>query len=142
MVPETHGTNQDGDLYFELVRSFPLRPLRSEDELDRAMKIMDELLSRGDLDSDRQDYLDVLSDLVERYEDKVHSIPAATDAQVLQHLIEARGVRQVELAQATSIAESTISAVLSGARKLTREQIERLAAHFGISPAAFMESPS
>lgn len=142
MVPGTHGTGQDGNVYLELVRKFPLRPIRSENELDLAIKIMDQLLSRGNLDSDRQDDLDVLSDLVERYEDRDHSILAATDAQVLQHLIEARRVRQVELAQDTSIAESTISAVLSGSRKLTRDQIEKLAAYFGIGPGAFMESLS
>jgi antitoxin component HigA of HigAB toxin-antitoxin module len=34
-------------------------------------------------------------------------------------------------------AESTISAVLKGARTLTRQHIARLAAYFRVSPAAF-----
>jgi transcriptional regulator with XRE-family HTH domain len=36
------------------------------------------------------------------------------------------------------IAESTISEVLSGKRRLTRAQLEKLAAYFHVVPAVFM----
>ena len=126
--------------YLALIRRFPLRPITSEAELDRATAVMNSLLDRGDLDHAEEDYLDVLSDLVERYEDKHHRIPTddLSDAEMLEHLIEAKGVSQAEAARGAGIPESTISEVLSGKRQLTRKQIERIAAYFHVSPAVFL----
>ena len=47
---------------------------------------------------------------------------------------------QAEVARATKIAESRISEVLSGKRRLTRGQIEKLAAYFHVSPAVFLSA--
>jgi HTH-type transcriptional regulator / antitoxin HigA len=55
-VPSSHR-------YFRLVRQFPLRPIRSESALARAVRMIDSLLGRNLL-PDEQDYLDVLADLV------------------------------------------------------------------------------
>ena len=48
------------DNYLALVRAFPLRPIRSEAELDRAIAVIDSLIARDDLDLEQEDYLDVL----------------------------------------------------------------------------------
>ena len=125
------------ELYLELVRRCPLRPIRSEEELDRAIAVVDELIDRADLTQEERDYLDVLSDLVERYEADAHAIPPASDAEVLAHLIEARGTAQAQVAREVKIAESTISEVLAGRRKLTRGHIARLSRYFGVGPSAF-----
>jgi hypothetical protein len=45
------------DRYFDLVREFPLRPIRSDRELDRAIAVIDWLLARGRLASDEADFL-------------------------------------------------------------------------------------
>jgi HTH-type transcriptional regulator/antitoxin HigA len=126
--------------YLALIRRFPLRPITSEAELDRAARVMNSLLDRDRLDPAEADYLDVLSDLVERYEDKYHPIPTGdlTDAEILEHLIEAKGVTQATVARATGILESRVSEVLSGKRQLTRRQIGTLAAYFYVSPAVFL----
>jgi HTH-type transcriptional regulator/antitoxin HigA len=133
---------QHRDTYLALVRRFPLRPIRNEAELDAAFAVLDSLTCRDDLDAGEADYLDVLSDLVERYEDRVHPIPTddLSEAEMLAHLIEARGVKQVEVARATGIAESTLSEVLRGKRRMTRRQIVKLAGYFAVSPGVFMQS--
>ena len=53
------------------------------------------LLVRGNLTPGEQDYLDVLTDIVERYEDETHPMPEVSDAAMLRHLIDASGVTQV-----------------------------------------------
>lgn len=130
------------DSYLALIHRFPLRPIRSESELDDAIAIIDTLVDRDDLDQGESDYLDVLSDLVERYEDKFHAIPIddLTDAEMLDHLMDAKGVKQVAVSRATGIAESTLSEVLRGKRQLTRAQITKLAAYFHVGPAVFLLS--
>ena len=123
--------------YLVLVRRFPLRPIQSDADLDRAIAVVDSLLDRDDLDAGEQDYLDVLSDLVERYEDQTDPPRDVSDSEMLRFLMEQQAVKQVELSRATAIVESTISAVLSGKRELNRAQIGKLARDFHVSPSVF-----
>jgi hypothetical protein len=53
-------------LYMELIARFPLRPLRSNRELERASKIANALAIRTDLTQGETDYLDVLTDILSR----------------------------------------------------------------------------
>lgn len=126
-----------GDRYLELVQRFPLRPIRSDEELERAIFMVNELIDRDERDADEEDYLDVLSDLVEKYETEQHPIPPASDADMLRYLIESWGVTQAKVAADTGIPESTISEILSGKRGLSRTNIGVLARHFHVSPATF-----
>jgi HTH-type transcriptional regulator / antitoxin HigA len=130
-----HGKAKDA--YFELVLRFPLRPIRSEKELDAAVKMVDSLLDRRDLAPEEEDYLEVLGDLVEQYESEAHPMPPVSDVKMLRHLIEAKGVSQTELSEATGIANSTISEVLKGKRSLNRTHIGKLTRYFGVSPDVF-----
>jgi len=45
---------------------------------------------------------------------------------------------QMQLAKGCGMAQSTVSAVLTGVRALTKGQILKLAEFFGIAPAAFL----
>ena len=105
--------------------------------MDRATKVIDSLVDRPSLSSDEKDYLNVLSDLVEAYEEEHYRMAKVSDARMVRHLMEAKGVNQTEVAQATGIANSTISAVLKGTRQLTREHIGRLAVFFQVDPGVF-----
>jgi HTH-type transcriptional regulator/antitoxin HigA len=124
----------------ELVRLVPLRPIRSEAELDRAIAMIDALLDQAERNVDEEDYLDVLSDLVERYEDEHDPMPPASGSEMLRFLIESKGTTQARVAAETRIAESTISEVLAGKRALNRKHIEALARHFHVSPAVFLSA--
>jgi HTH-type transcriptional regulator/antitoxin HigA len=99
--------------------------------------MVNSLLDRDDLDPAEADYLDVLGDLVERYETEHHPIEDVSDAEMLAHLIDAKGVTQADVARATRIAVSTISEVLSGKRSLSRTHIGKLARYFGVDPGVF-----
>jgi HTH-type transcriptional regulator/antitoxin HigA len=125
------------DRYLELVRRFPLRPLRSDADLDAAVAVVDELLDRDHLSDAEQDYLDVLSDLIEAYEAEAVPIRPVGDADMLRFLIENRGTTQAKVAKEAGIAESTISEVLAGKRTLNRSQIGKLARYFHVEPGAF-----
>lgn len=123
--------------YFTRIHRFPPRPLRSERDLDRATAVIDDLTSRPRLGRDEEDYLDVLSDLVEKYEESHHPIPSAADAETLSFLIEQKDVTQAEVARAAGLSTSTLSEILSGKRTIPRFKIGRRAAYFRVPPAGF-----
>ncbi len=120
------------DDYLALIRSFPLTSIRSEDELESAQKIVDQLLVKGKLSSGESMYLDALSDLVGSYEDEHYPIAPASDEAMLRHLMEAKGITQAELHRRTGIAKSTISEVLAGKRSFSRQMIRTLAEFFDV----------
>jgi len=126
------------DTYLTLIRTCPLRPLRSETDLDEAMALLDALVVKDTLSAAEADYLAVLSDLVEQYEAEVHPLPPASDAELLQHLLEAQSATLLEVVQATGIDATTLEAVLAGTQHLTREQIGKLTRYFQVSPSVFV----
>ena len=125
------------DRYLELIRRFPLRRLRTDADLDAAVDVVDDLIDRPELTPPEQDYLDILSDLVEEYEAETIPMNPVADADMLRFLIDSKGVTQAQTAAAAGIAESTISAILSGKRKLNRGQIAKLARYFHVGPGVF-----
>jgi HTH-type transcriptional regulator / antitoxin HigA len=134
-------SRKESDTYFELIHQFPLRPLRDDEELDRAIQVVDSLLDRNHLGQGEKDYLNVLSGLVESYEAENHPMPPASDAEMLRHLIEAKNVAQSQVAKANGIAESTISEILAGKRALNRGQIGKLSRYFHVEPTVFRFEP-
>ncbi len=128
------------DAYFKLVRAFPLRPIRSDEEFNEAVAVLDALIDRAPLLAEEQDYMRVLGGLVKEYEDKTIPIRPSTDAEMLRFLMEANDLNQSQMAEAIQIPASTVSEILNSRRKLTRAHIIRLSARFSIPSAAFFDS--
>jgi HTH-type transcriptional regulator / antitoxin HigA len=127
-----------GRAYLALIREFPLRPIRSEAELDRAIAMVDALSDRTSLTPDEHDYLLVLSGLIERYEDDHDPIPAISGVPMLRYLIESKGVARAKVAAEAGIAESTLSEILAGKRKLGIKHVTLLAGYFKVDPSLFI----
>jgi HTH-type transcriptional regulator/antitoxin HigA len=123
--------------YLRLVRQFPLRPVRSDEELERAIEVVNQLLDRDKLDLAEQDYLDVLGDLIERYESEAHPIEDVSPADVLAHLLEARGVTAAVAARACGIAVTAFSDFLEGKKVPSAAQAQKLARYFQIDADLF-----
>jgi HTH-type transcriptional regulator/antitoxin HigA len=123
---------KDRDSYLRLVLAFPLASIRSDEHLAEAQKAMDRLVGKGDLDDGEVIYLDALSDLVAAYEDAHHAIEPASDADMLRHLLEAKGVTQAQLSNETGLAKSSISEVLAGKKPFSRQMIRKLADYFKV----------
>lgn len=122
--------------YIELVSRVPLVPIESESALEKAIAFIDELLDK-DRTQEEELYLDVLSDLVEKYESEAYPEQPVSDADMLSHLMDSHGLTQAAFAKRAHMAESTVSAVLHGTRKLTRAQIARISAAFNVPTDVF-----
>ena len=120
------------DSYLELVTVFPLASIKSDEQLQEAQNVLDRLLARGGLDDGEEIYLDALSDLVAAYEDEHYAIGPASDAEMLRHLMEAKGVTQAQLSRNTAIPKSTISEILAGKKPFSRRMIRKLACYFRV----------
>jgi HTH-type transcriptional regulator/antitoxin HigA len=128
-----------GEQYFELLRECPLRVIRSDAEYDRAIAILNRLSDRGrQRTPDETEYLLAMAVFVEKYEEEHHPVPPATGIEMLQYMIETHSLAQNDVAAGTGLAESTVSEILAGKRKLTVKHIEALARFFKVKAAMFL----
>ena len=125
--------------YMDLVAAFPLRPIRTEAELDRAIKVVDGLLDQEKRSRDEEDYLDVLGTLIEAYEEVHYPMGAVSGVAMLVHLMEATEVTQTNVSQGAGLPLSTVSEILAGKRKLNVKHITALAKFFKVNPGLFID---
>ncbi len=115
-----------------------LRPIHSDDEYDRMVALMDSLLDEA---GDNEDHplsslLDLVSDLVSKYDQEHFPIEPAEPKEVLRFLMDDRGLKQEDLSAV--VPQSNLSAILSGKRKISATLAGKLGKYFGISPAVFL----
>ena len=115
-----------------------LRPIRSEEEYDRTVTLMNYLL---DVIGDKPDdalsgLLDLVGELVADYDASHYAIEAAEPREILRSLIEQRGLRQGDLAEV--LPQGNLSAILAGKRKISAPLAGKLAKYFNVSPAVFV----
>jgi HTH-type transcriptional regulator / antitoxin HigA len=125
-------------LYMDLIARLPLCPLRSDRDLERASKIANSLALRDDLTRGETDYLDVLTDLIEKYEYIHYHVQDVSGVELLRFLLNERGKPQAEVARELGMSPSTISEILSGKRDFGRKYIEAFSRYFRVSPATFL----
>jgi HTH-type transcriptional regulator/antitoxin HigA len=122
----------------ELIARFPLRPLRSDRDLERAEKIAGALAIRDDLTDGERDYLDVLTDTIENYETTHYPVQEVSGVELLRFLLGEQDKSHAKVARELGISPSTISEILSGKRDFGRNAIETFERYCSVSPAAFL----
>jgi HTH-type transcriptional regulator / antitoxin HigA len=111
------------------------KPISSDTQLASYQKVLEQLLDKNRSD-DEEKYMGLLIALIDAYEQEHFPIQRAKPIDVIRELIDANSLRQKDLVPIFG-AESIVSEILNGSRKLNREHIAKLSKRFGISPAAF-----
>jgi HTH-type transcriptional regulator/antitoxin HigA len=125
-------TKRQWDTYLRLIQELPLVSIASDYHFDEAQAMIDRLTTMRKHDGGEQAYLDALSDLVVVYEDHHHAIPMASDADLLRHLMEAKGVTQNQIHKDTGLAKRGLSEVLAGKKPFSKTMIGTLAKYFHV----------
>lgn len=113
--------------------------IHSEEQLEAYTKALYRLTSVAKPTRAQVEAIELLTLLIERYEEAHFSVPDASPTEVLRFLLERHGLKQRDLA-ADLGGESVVSEVLSGKRRLNAAHIELLSKRFHVSPAVFFPS--
>ncbi|HUA01466.1 MAG TPA: helix-turn-helix domain-containing protein [Candidatus Aquilonibacter sp.] len=108
----------------------------SDAQNERYLAALLELERRAAPTAAEKNLAEVLTLLVEAYEEERYPIRSASPTEVLKELMDANNLKQKDLAPLLG-SESVVSEVLSGKRELNKRHIERLSKRFRVSPAIF-----
>src|SRR3954471_4135292 len=83
--------------YRRLLASVLPRVIHSEEENERYTAILEELLMRPKRTAGEKRLIELLTLLIEDFEEKHYSLPAAGPLEILRHLMDANDLRQADL---------------------------------------------
>jgi HTH-type transcriptional regulator / antitoxin HigA len=124
-------------IYAELVALFPLRPLHDKVDYDNALEVAEALVGSIDLSEDQADYLDVLADIIQKYESSHYAVGGRdTSLNVLKRMLREQGLSGSDLGRILGN-RPLGGAILRGERNLSKAHIRILAEHFKVSTDLF-----
>ena len=113
-----------------------IRPIRNEADYDAALRAIDGLMSASP-STPEADALEVLVTLVEDYEIRRWPVDAPDPIAMIEHVMEARGYRQKDLAVLIG-SQPHASEVLNRRRPLTLQMIRTLSAEWKLPAEALL----
>ena len=123
--------------YRALVHRVPPKVIRTERENEAYTEILYDLDRRSKtLTPAERELAELLSLLIENFEEKQYPLPRAKPLDVLRFLMDQHGLKQKDLLDVFET-PSIVSEVLSGKRELTKDHIKRLSNRFHVSPELF-----
>ncbi len=124
--------------YATLLSSTLPAVIRSEAENERFIAVLEELDNKGNrMTAAERRMAELLTLLIEDFEEKHYALKASSPADVLNELMQANNLKQKDLLDVFGT-PSIISEVLHGKRHLTTGHIRRLSRRFHVSPEVFI----
>lgn len=123
--------------YRALLTRIPPKVIRTERENEAYTEILYDLDRRSKtLTPAERELADLLTLLIENFEEKRYPLPRAKPLDVLRFLMDQNGLKQKDLLDVFGT-PSIVSEVLSGKRELSKDHIKRLSDRFHVSPELF-----
>ncbi len=124
--------------YADLIALHVPRPIHDRAAYDNTVEVIDALAGHK-LNADQEDYLELLSQLVEAYEaDQFVPPPKLTGPEALKFLLKENQLTGDDLAALLGVDRSTAYKLLKGTRQLTLEHVRRLSARFNVGAELFL----
>src|SRR6516162_8510751 len=111
--------------------------IHNDEELEAYTKALFRLTALENPTRAEQEAIELLTLLIERYEETSYPIPKVGAVSVVRFLLEHQGLTQRDLVPEFG-SESAVSMFLAGQRKLTLEQVRKLSKRFKLPADVFV----
>jgi HTH-type transcriptional regulator/antitoxin HigA len=134
---KTNGKKPDAKTYGRLLRDALPRVIHSGKDYERLTGELMLLEDRAELGPEEQQLAELLTLLIDEYEEARYPIRKASPQQTLQHLMEARNLTQKDLLGVFG-SKGIASEVFHGKRAVSKAQAKKLAEFFHVSAGLFI----
>jgi HTH-type transcriptional regulator / antitoxin HigA len=127
------------EIYSELLSKYQPRIIKSEEENDKLLAVIEELLSRPNLTPEEDAMLELLVRLIEDFEAKHYQLNASTPHSRLLHLMEARSLETADLVEILG-AREVAAEIVNGEVEISKKQAEVLGKFFQVDASLFLSN--
>ena len=127
----------DREIYSKLLSKYQPRIIKTEEENEFFLEIVEQLISTKNLKPEEEALLELLVKLIENFEDKHYQINASTPQSRLLHLMEARSLDATDLLEIMGSREAVVE-VINDRLEITKQQAEALGRFFHVDPGLFL----
>lgn len=109
--------------------------IKSEEQYYEYCDLLEELVFSEEA-TKRQDEIELLTLLIESWDDEYRMAPELDPVQLIKSLMEDHGLKQTDLVEIAGVGKSTISEILNYKKRMSKKVIRNLADHFKIQQEA------
>jgi HTH-type transcriptional regulator/antitoxin HigA len=128
--------NPRDERYRDLLAIALPRVIHTEEENEHYIAVLEALHERGRLAPEEEQLSELLTLLIEDFENRHYQLQTATPGEIVRELMDANSLKQADLIDVFGT-KSVISEVLSGKRDLSKAHIQKLSERFHVSPEVF-----
>jgi len=112
--------------------------IRTAEEYERLLRAAEALMEKPEEEITEEEgrLLELLSVLIEGYEDRVHPLPKTQPHKILAYLLEEKGMKPSDLWRV--LPKSRVSEILNGRRSVSKSQAKQLAELFRVPVDIFL----
>ncbi len=111
--------------------------IKTEEENDRAILIVEKLIAKKELSFEESTLLELLGKLIADFEERFYRPKDASPQEVLLELMQARDLKQIDLVELFG-SKSRASEAINGKREISKSQAKALAKFFKVSADLFI----
>lgn len=126
------------DQYSKLLAQYQPKLIRTEEENEKALAVVEELMHRQNRSPEENELYDLLITLIEKFEQEFYAPgEASTPHSMLLFLMEQQDIKQEDLVGVIGTQE-VVAEVIEGKREITQEQAKAIADFFKVAPSLFV----
>ena len=134
---KSNGPALDRNTYGKLLKRALPQVIHNDRECERLTTELLQLEERNDLGPEEQQLAELLTLLIDGYEERRYPIPRYSPQHTLQHLMEARSLQQKDLWKVFG-SRGVTSEVFHGKRAISKTHARKLADFFHVSAELFI----
>ncbi len=123
--------------YSQLLVEYQPKIITTEAEYDQALETVEKLMADKQRTPEQTAILQLLVTLIEEFENNQYSIEASSPCAMLEHLMDARGIKQSDLVGIIG-SKGVVSEVVNRKRAISKAQAKALGEFFNVPPALFI----
>jgi HTH-type transcriptional regulator / antitoxin HigA len=128
----------DETRYAAVLGEYKPRPIHTEKENERATKLLEQLHQNNAVLSPEEEALaEMLTTLIEKFEEEHYALNAASPAEILRELMHANDMEQKDLAKLVG-SKGIASEILTGKRRISRSLAQVFAGRFNVPYHLFL----
>lgn len=128
----------NSDKYKELLTKYKPRLIRNEEENEKALAVVEELMHRRNLTPEEDELFDLLVTLIEKFEQEYYAPgQSSTPHSMLLFLMEQKDIKESDLVGVIGSNE-TVSEIVNGKREISKAEAKALGDFFKVDSDLFV----